>query len=130
MVVEFREVSDAQWQAIAPYLPAAAGTGRPRVDDRRLVNGIIYVLLSGCRWGDMPSQYGSAKTAWRRHKELQEHGVWDRVLQALRDQGDRAGAVDRQAVALDATTVEAKKGARRLGGTASGGRKGARSTSS
>jgi transposase len=112
--------------------PAATPTrtGRPRSDDRALLNGILYVLSTGCRWSDMPRAYGAPETAWRRHKEWQTHRVWERALQALLDQGGWAGTVDAQAVAIEATTIEAKKGARRSGATASAARQGARSTSS
>ncbi|MEM1586342.1 MAG: transposase [Candidatus Bathyarchaeia archaeon] len=59
--MEFREI-------IGSLLPPRAGIGRPRIDDRIIVNGILYVLVTGCRWMDMPSKYGSYKTAWDRFK--------------------------------------------------------------
>jgi transposase len=63
---EFREVSDGEWEVIRPFLPPMSRVGRPRADDRMVLNGILYVLTSGCRWCDMPVKYGSYKTAWRR----------------------------------------------------------------
>jgi transposase len=65
-VREFREVSDFEWEVIRPFLPPRSRVGRPRADDRMVLNGILYVLTSGCRWCDMPAEYGSYKTAWRR----------------------------------------------------------------
>jgi transposase len=62
----FREVSDYEWEVIRPFLPPRSRVGRPRADDRMVLNGILYVLTSGCRWCDMPAEYGSYKTAWRR----------------------------------------------------------------
>jgi transposase len=60
-------LSDAQWQRIQPLLPAPKPTGRPRADDRRTLNGILYVLRPGCRWRkDLPDRYGSSVTCWRR----------------------------------------------------------------
>jgi len=56
---------------------------RPMVDDRSLVNGILYVVTTGCRWRDMSSRYGSYVTAWRMLRRLQEMGVWDRILRFL-----------------------------------------------
>jgi transposase len=94
--MEFRELSDEQWQFIQPLLPLRARTGRPRADDRRTLNGILYVLVTGCRWMDMPKEYGSHKTAWRRLLEL----------------GYQAGRLKLGAVAVDATTIEARKGGR------------------
>jgi transposase len=69
-VREFREVSDYEWEVIRPFLPPMSRVGRPRADDRMVLNGILYVLTTGCRWCDMPAKYGSYKTAWRRLKEL------------------------------------------------------------
>lgn len=59
------DLSDAQWELIRPLLPAAKPTGRPRADDRRTLNGILYVLRTGCRWKDLPERYGSSVTCWR-----------------------------------------------------------------
>jgi transposase len=63
-----------------------------------VLNGILYVLTTGCRWMDMPLEYGSYKTAWRRLKKWKDEGVWDRIL---REYG---------MVSVDSSTVEAKKG--------------------
>jgi transposase len=106
----FQELTDEQWAFIAPLLPPRAKTGRPRVDDRKVLNGILYVRVTGCRWCDMPRQYGAYQTAWRRFRELQEKGVWHQILQALLDWGDTLGKVKVEAVAIDSTRVEAKKG--------------------
>jgi transposase len=83
----FRELTDEPWAFIAPSLPPQAKTGRPQVDDRKVLNGILAVLVTGCRRCDRPRQYGSSQTTWRRHKELQEEGVWEKTLQALLDWG-------------------------------------------
>jgi transposase len=106
----FQELTDEQWAFIAPLLPPRAKTGRPRVDDRKVLNGILYVQVTGCRWCDMPRQYGAYQTAWRRFRELQEKGIWHQILQALLDWGYTLGKVKVEAVAVDSTLVEAKKG--------------------
>jgi transposase len=110
--MEFRELRDEQWEFVQPLLPPRARTGRPMAEDRRTLNGILYVLTTGCRWMDMPREYGSYKTAWRRLKEWQERGVWEGLWQRLLEAGYRQGKVGLEAVAVDATTVEAKKGGR------------------
>jgi transposase len=46
---EFREVSDGEWEVIRPFLPSMSRVGRPRADDRMVLNGILYVLTTGCR---------------------------------------------------------------------------------
>ena len=85
-------------------LPPKAKVGRPRADDRMVLNGILYVLVTGCRWMDMPPRYGSCKTSWSRLKRWQDEGVWYRILRAL------ASIRGCEIVAVDSSTVEAKKG--------------------
>jgi len=101
---EFRELTDDEWELIRPLLPPKAGTGRPRADGRLGLNGILYVLITGCRWMDMPIRYGSYKTAWKRLKRWQAEGVWDRVFREL------ASVRSHGRVAVDSSTVEAKRG--------------------
>jgi hypothetical protein len=72
--MEFCELSDDEWVVIKPLLPPRSRVGRPRADDRRIINGILYVLTTGCRWMNMPPEYGSYKTAWRRLKRWQDEG--------------------------------------------------------
>jgi transposase len=79
VLMKFRKLTDYVWEVIRPFLPMSR-VGGPRADDR---NGILYVLTTGYRWMDMPLEYGSYRTAWRRLKKWQDTGVWDRVLRAL-----------------------------------------------
>ena len=65
------ELSDKQWELIEPLLPKGAWTGRPRADDRRTINGILWVLRTGARWADMPRKYGAPSTC---HLRLQPEG--------------------------------------------------------
>lgn len=85
MLMEFRELSDDQWKFIKPHLPPQPITGRKRADDRKVINGILFVLITGCRWGDMPAMYGSQATAWRRLKRWSEEGIWNEIMESLRD---------------------------------------------
>lgn len=110
--MEFGELNDQQWEFIRRELPPRARTGRPRADDRKVINGILYILITGCRWMDLPKGYGSYKTAWRRHKQLEQQGVWPRVLKGLLDWGYQEGKLTLGEVSVDATTIEAKKGGR------------------
>ena len=59
MLVRFEELTDDHWKLLVPSIPAPAHTGRPRADDRSTINGILYVLMSGCRWMD-----GYASKVW------------------------------------------------------------------
>jgi len=115
--MEFRELSNGEWAFIEPLLPPRARTGRPRVNDRMVLNGILYVLVTGCRWMDMPPKYGSYVTAWRRLKRWSEEGVWKRVLEALIAKGYSTGRLSLDRVAVDSTTVEARKGGSSWGTT-------------
>jgi len=63
--MEFREISDGERDFIRPLLPPRAKTDRPRADDGKTINGILYVLVTGCRWM-ISARYGSYKTCWRR----------------------------------------------------------------
>jgi transposase len=87
---------DDQWALIGPLLPAPKRRGRRRADDRRTLNGILWVLRSGARWKDLPPKYGSRSTCHRRLQEWQEQGVWERIwltfLGLLDQQGSWTGA--------------------------------------
>ncbi len=108
--IHFKELSNAQWDHIHSYLPPQPKVGRKRVDDRQVVNGILYVLITGCQWRDMPKQYGSYVTAWRRLKRWSEEGVWDMIFDSLKDDSYEKGQLSLKIVAIDSSFIEAKKG--------------------
>jgi transposase len=107
------DLTDSQWALIAPLLPEPKRIGRPRADDRRTLNGILWVLRSGARWQDMPREYGSDSTCHRRLQEWQTQGVWERIRTTFLSTLDEKGELDWSQAFLDATFVPAKKGARR-----------------
>ncbi len=78
-----RLVEGRLWELIEPLLPPRPAPKGPggclRVDERAALQGILFVLHTGCRWGDLPLQlrYGSGHTAWRRLRAWQAAGVWD-----------------------------------------------------
>lgn len=103
-----------QWDFIQPSLPPRAHTGRPRADGRMTINGILYVLMSGCRWMDTPSRYGSWKTVWERHKKWSEKGVWKKIMDLLVSHGYSNGSIHiDDDLSVDSSTVTAKKGGSR-----------------
>ena len=128
--MRFRELTDEEWERIRPHLPPRAKTGRPRADDRGTLNGILYVLLSGCRWMDMSAVYGSHKPAWRRLKQWEQAGVWERLWRESLNEAYRSGELEPTEAALDSSTVAAKKGARASATTGSRRSRGRRSTRS
>jgi transposase len=103
-------LSEEQWAAVRPLLPPAARTGRPRADDRRTLEGILHVLRTGCRWCDLPREYGAPTTVWRRLKTWAEAGVWERVWRAMLTALDARGLLDWTHAFLDGSFVPAKKG--------------------
>jgi transposase/quinol monooxygenase YgiN len=76
-------LSDAQWERARALLPERNREGRPRADDRRTLEGILYILRTGAPWGDLPREYGSPVTCWRRLAEWEASGVWERVWATL-----------------------------------------------
>lgn len=74
-------LSEAQMSKIEPFFPLAHGV--PRVDDRKVISGIIFVLKNGLRWRDAPSDYGPHKTLYNRFRRWTEMGVFDRIFSHL-----------------------------------------------
>jgi transposase len=75
-------LSDEQWQRIEPLLPTDV-RGKDRVDDRRVISGILQVLKSGCRWCDCPPEYGPPTTIYNRFVRWAKRGVWERLFREL-----------------------------------------------
>jgi transposase len=113
-------LTDRQWAFIWPLLPPPARTGRPRADDRRTVEGILYVLITGCRWQDLPRAYGAPTTVWRRLKRWGEVGIWERIWRAALAVLDGHGKLDWSMAFLDGSFVPAKKGGEHVGLTSKG----------
>ena len=75
-------LSDEAWTAIEPHLPKNQ-PGARRVDDRRVISGIIHMLKCGGRWADCPSEYGPSTTVYNRWNRWSRRGIWTRILGAL-----------------------------------------------
>src|SRR5918993_3167238 len=96
-------LTDQQFATIASHLPTDT-RGKPRVDDRRVVSGIVHVLRSGGRWIDAPSAYGPGKTLYNRFVRWAAKGVWQAVFEAL-----AAADGPPAEVLLDSTHVQADR---------------------
>lgn len=75
-------LTDAQFAKLRPHLPTDT-RGKPRVDDRRVISGIIHVIKSGGRWVDAPAVYGPRKTLYNRFQRWAAKGIWSDIFHAL-----------------------------------------------
>lgn len=109
------DLKDEQWAVVEPLLPKpprrSDGKGRPRVDDRAILNGILWVLRTGAPWHDMPDRYPAYQTCHRRFQEWVEKGVFEKVLRALVQDVKERGGLDLTECFIDGSFVIAKKGA-------------------
>jgi len=78
------DMSDLEWEFIKAVLPNKT-RGKKRVDDRRVINGIFYVLRTGIPWADLPSEYGPPTTVYNRFNRWSYAGHWDRIMDAIAD---------------------------------------------
>ncbi len=108
--MQFTELTDKQWSRISKHIPKPARTGRPRCDDRNTINGIIYVLIAGCRWSEMPEKYGTKSTAHLRFQNLQEQGIWKKILTDMIKSAHKQGKLNLQKISIDSSSIHAKKG--------------------
>ena len=98
-------LSDEQWAAIEPRLPKNQ-PGARRVDDRRVISGILHVLKTGCRWCDCPADYGPPTTVYNRFNRWSRRRFWVGLLDALAV----SGAVTKT-TAVDSTYIKAQRSA-------------------
>jgi putative transposase len=102
------DLTDAEWRMLSPLLPPAKSGGRPRsVDLRRSVNGLFYLVRSGCAWRYLPRDYGPWSTVYHYFRQFRRDGTWERVhtqLRALareragRDPTPSAAIIDSQSI--------------------------------
>jgi transposase len=112
------EITDDEWERLAPLL-ASAGSGRGGRwrDHRQVLNGILFRTRSGVPWRDLPERYGPWQTVYKRFARWQTDGTWSRIEAALRTQADAAGELD-WAGQVDSSVIRAHQhaaGARKRG---------------
>ncbi len=114
MAADLYWLSDEAWAALAPLLPSNQ-PGARRVDDRRVVSGIVHMLKSGGRWRDTPSAYGPYTTIYNRWNRWSQRGIWDRLFRALTEAGHigKGGALDSTYVKAHRSAAGGKGGRRR-----------------
>ena len=107
-------LSDAEWARIEPLLPRGR-RGAHRVDDRRVISGIVHMLRSGARWRDCPAAYGPYTTIYNRFNRWGRQGLWHEIFRSLTGNSGIYGLA-----AIDSTHIKAHRSA--------GGGKGGRSS--
>jgi transposase len=103
-------LNDKQWEHIRPLLPPRGGFGRPRADDRAVLEGILWVLRSGARWRDLPREYPSASTCWRRLRDWEQEDIWLNIWRLFLCELDARGKLNWSEVFMDGSFAPAKKG--------------------
>lgn len=92
-------LSEAQMERLKPFFPKSHG--KPRVDDRRVLSGIIFINRNGLRWCDAPREYGPAKTLYNRWKRWSDNGIFARILTGLAAEG-----TEHKTIMIDATYLK------------------------
>lgn len=106
------ELTDEQWSQLAPLLPPQRQrTGRPSLDHRTVLNGILWIKRSGSAWRDLPERYGNWKTVSSRFYRWQQQGLWAHLLARVQERADHAGQVDWDIQMIDSTIVRAHQSA-------------------
>ena len=108
MAKQVRWLSDEEWARIEPLLPRGR-KGAHRVDDRRVISGIIFVIRNGLRWRDAPAEYGPPKTIYNRFIRWSRLGVFNRIFAELAAQGGKP-----ETLMIDATHLKAHRTAASL----------------
>jgi transposase len=110
-------VSDELWELVEPLIPVVERRsrfpGRKRIDDRRVLTGILFVLQTGIPWEYLPQEMGcgSGMTCWRRLHEWQQQGVWQRLHELLLAKLREIDRIDWSRAAIDSSHVRAVGGA-------------------
>ncbi len=111
-------LTDDLWQIIEPLLPSEPPKpkgGRPRLSNRAALTGILFVLRTGIPWEMLPPEMGcgSGMTCWRRLRDWQEAGVWDRLHRTLLERLSTADQIDWSRASIDSGSVPAPGGAKK-----------------
>lgn len=102
-------------QPLLPVVPRSRRGGRPRLDDRAALNGILFVLTTGIPWEDLPQElgFGSGMTCWRRLRDWQAQGIWDHLHLALLTQLRQCDQIDWSRASIDGASVASPRGAKK-----------------
>ena len=119
-MVRRHELTDEQWQTIEPLLPPSGTKGRPRTDDRRVINGMLYKAKTGIAWRDLPERYGPWKTIYTRVWRWSRDGTLTMLVAKARVIAEAIDELDRE-VSVDSSIVRAHQHAAGARKSANGG---------
>ena len=105
------KLTDAQWNKIAGIFPKRKKMGRPPVDDRKIVNGILWILKTGSPWRELKENYGPWQTVYDRFYKWNRAGLWNRILRKLQSDLQSKGKIDWKMFSVDGSNVRAHKSA-------------------
>lgn len=108
------KLTDEQWEKVKPLLPepkVGRKGGRPWADNRKVFEGILWILHTGAPWSELPKAYPSASTCWRRLRDWEEEDIWVQAWRAFLAELDERGQLDWSESFADGSFAPAKKGA-------------------
>ena len=105
------EISAQRWALIEPIVSPPQHMGRPRRDDRQMLNGIFWILCSGAKWRDLPERYGPWKTVYQRFRQWRDDGTFEQVLRHLHLRLREDGLIDLDTWMVDSTSIRATRAA-------------------
>ena len=103
------ELPDAAWDLVADIFYEPRRSGRPRANDRLMLNGVLWVLCSGAAWRDMPERFGPWSTVYQRFRDWRNRGAFDQMLKRLHIKLNEQGLIDLETWMIDSTAVRATR---------------------
>ena len=102
------EINDAQWKILEPYLGnTQKKTGRPQADNRKLLNGVLWILHTGAPWRDLPEFYGPWQTVYKRFFQWQKDDKFKQLFESVRENPDM------QDLCIDGTYIKAHRSSKK-----------------
>jgi len=107
------DLTDVEFSAIRVYLPSqkAGSSGRPWNDHRTVINGILWILVTGSPWRDLPDEFGKWQTIYGRFRRWRNEGLWDRIFCRLLHRVDKLEGIDRSLWCVDGSVIRAHRSA-------------------
>lgn len=103
------ELPDAAWELVADLFIEVRRSGRPKADDRLMLNGILWGLCSVAAWRDMPERFGPWLTVYQRFRDWRNRGVFNQLLKRLHIRLNEQGLIDLNTWMIDSTAVRATR---------------------